>query len=339
MSVNSLDGEISIGTQSAKATAATAYRTCLATVSGGDVRFDERQPLKEHPGGAGIVPFDIKSAIERTGYLTPFNATFLLRPRFIGNVFRGIFDTSAVNNTTHFTHTFLPAENASLDWLSVLVKFVGTTSFERRLLDCRVTQLGIDAQTDQIQCTLQGLGLVEGDSLGSETKVAEIATEMSPYSGSITWSIAGTSITHNIRGANVQITQTLDEDDKILFSNTRADLARKSIGVTGTIRGINMDDGTYNVYKLVKRLATGGTAPSLSAPTGPLTLTFQSLSNISGAAVPFRLTMAFAKVQYDFETPNNNADDFVRADVGFRLIADSTPAMTFTLVNDQSAYT
>lgn len=338
MAVQSLDSEFTIGVQSAKATAATAFITALATISGADVAFDERTPLKEHPGGSGTVPFDIKAAVERTGYKVPVNATFLLRPRFIGKVLRGFCQVSTVNNTTHYTHTFTPSTNAQLVWLTVLSKFFGTaTNFERRVLDVRPTQLSIDAQTDQIQCQLQGVGLSEGNSLGSETKVAEIATEMSPYSGSIAMTIAGTNLSVVIRGAQTQFTQTLEEDDRVLFSTVRPGLNRQSIGVTGTVRGIDMDEQTYDTYKLIVRGASAGTAPSLAAPTGPLTLVFQSLSNISGAAVPFSLTMAFPKVQYGLTTPNSQDDSFVRADPTWRLVADSTPAFTITLVNDQAS--
>lgn len=337
MAVNSLDSEFSLGIQSAKDTAATAYVTALCTVSGADVTFDERTPLLEHPGGAGSIPFNIKAAVERTGYLVPVNATYLLRPRFMGKVLRSFCNVGTTNNTTHYTHLFTPATNAQLVWLTALSKFVGATNLERKITNVRLTQVGIDAQTDQIQCQIQGTGLVEGTAAGTETKTAEIATEMSPYSGSITWSIAGTSITHSIRGYNVEFTQTLEDDDKVLFSNTRADLIRKSIGATGTVRGVDIDAGTYNTYLLIKRNSAVGTEPSLTAATGPLHVSFQSLSNITGAAVPFRLTVAFAKVQYEIATPNSQNDDIVRADISWRMIADDSPPFSITLVNDQSA--
>lgn len=336
MAVNSLDSEFSIGVQSAKASAATAYITALATTSGADVRFDQRQQLLEHPGAGSAIPWENKAVRERTGYLAPVNATFLLRPRFIGKVVRGFCGVSSVNNTTHYTHTLTPATNANLAWLTVLTKYVGATNFERKITDVRLSQLSIDAQTDQIQCQMQGMGLVEGDAAGTETKVSEVSTEMSPYSGSITWAIAGTSITSSIRGAQVQITQTLDEEDRVLFSQTRADLPRRRIAVTGTIRGVDIDAQTFGAYKLAKRGSTSGTAPTLTASTGACTIVFQSFTNISGAAVPYSLSMAFAKVQYDLETPNSNNDDIVRADITFELVADSSPALTFVLVNDQA---
>jgi len=336
MSVNSLDASISVGVQSAKGTAATAYKTALATTSGVNARFDERPTLLEHPGSGSSVPWELKAVAERTGYLVPVNATFLLRPRFIGPVLRGVMGVSSVNNTTHYTHTFTPATNANLAWLTVLHKFVGDSDFERKITDVRLTQLNIDATLEQVQCQMQGMGLTEGIAAGTETKVAEIGTEISPYSGSVTWTIAGDAPTSTIRGAQVQITQTLDENDRVLFSQTRANLPRQRIAVTGTVRGVDIDADTYEAYKLTKYGSAAGTAPTLTAPTGPLTLTFQSLSNISGAAVPFRLTMAFAKVQWDLESPNANNDDTVRADITWRLVGDSSPAMTFTVVSDQA---
>lgn len=337
MAVDSAVGYYSLGIQSAKETAATAYATTLATISGGGPRYDERQAIIEHPGALGSIPGDIKAAIPRTGYLVPNGATFLLRPRFIAKAFRTFCQVSTVNNTTHYTHTFVPSTNAQLVWASVLAAFVGDTTFVRRFLDGRMASLSVDAQTDQIQCALQLTNLSEGAPTGSETPVAEAADEMSPYSGSITWSVAGTSITHPITGAQTQFTQGLEEDRRVLFSTVRPSLNRRNIGANGTISGIDMDLGTYNLYKLINYGSTGATAPVNTPPTGPLTLVFQSLANITGAAVPFSLSMAFAKVQWAMETPNNQDDQFVRANPTWRLVWDTNPAFTVTVVNDQAA--
>jgi hypothetical protein len=49
MSDNSLTAAISLGVQSGKGSAATAYKTALATDSSGNVKFDTRDPKLEHP--------------------------------------------------------------------------------------------------------------------------------------------------------------------------------------------------------------------------------------------------------------------------------------------------
>lgn len=336
MSVNSLDSSFNLGVQASKGTAATAYKTALATISGANARFDERQQLLEHPGSSSSIPWETKAVRARTGYLVPVNATFVLYPRFIGKVLHGFCGVSSVNNTTHYTHTFTPSTNANLAWLTAMHKFVGSSDLERKILDVRMTQLNIDASTEFIQCQFQGTGLSEGLAAGTETKVAEIETEISPYSGSIAWEAASLTLTSEIRGAQVQITQTFDENDRVLFSSTRTGLPRQRLNITGTVRGVDVDADTYEAYKTIKYGGTSGTAPSLTPSTGPLVLTFQSQSNISGAAVPYKLIINMPKVQWDFETPNSQNDDIVRLDATFTLVGDSSPAVTITLVNDQS---
>lgn len=337
MAASSLASSFSLGVQSAKDTAATTYHTALATVSGADVLFDTQDPPLEHPAPATRSTLR-KSAPERTGYLAPVNATFLLHPRFVGRALRAMgFACATTNNTTHYTHVFTIAADASVAWLTAIHKWSGTTDLERKITNLRGESLAINADLNQIQCVFGGVGLVEGNATGSETKVAEVNTLLKPNTGSITFEVGGSGITTTYRGNQMTIAQQLDRDERVLHSSGRAGLSRLSIDATGTLQGIDIDLGTYAHWKALKR-GGAGTSPSLSSVTGLLTWQFTSADNISGAAVPYSLTTSIAAAAYDMVSPNANGQDLIRGDITWQMIDSSTPPITITLVNDQASY-
>lgn len=338
MSANSLLSAFSLGVQSNKTTAATTHHTALATVSGMDPEFDVREPPAEHPGPGARTTLR-RSPSERTGYIVPVNATFFLRPRFIGRVLRAMgFGVSSVNNTTHFTHTFTLANRTAVAWLTAIHKWSGDTDLERKVIGVRGTQLQMNAGPDELQCTFEGLGLTEGNATGSETKVAEIDTLISTKTGSLSFAIAGNTVTSPIRGNQLTIAQELDREDKVLHQSGRADLPQQSIDLSGTLQGIDIDHNDYEIYRRIKRGGMAATAPTLTAVTGALSFTYESAGNISGAAVPYRLTVAFPTVEYNIVSPNANGRDLIRADVSYAMIDDSATPVTITLVNDQASY-
>jgi hypothetical protein len=88
----------------------------------------------------------------------------------------------------------------------------------------------------------------------------------------------------------------------------------------------------------LKRGGTAGTAPSLTAVTGQLTSTFTSLANITGAAVPYSLSIDIAEVAWNMVAPNANGRDLVRSDITFQMLDTVATPVTITLVNDQASY-
>lgn len=337
MAANSLASSFSLGVQSAKDTAATTYHTALATVSGADPLFDVQEPPAEHPAPSSRSTLR-KSAPERVGYLAPVNATFLLHPRFIGRVLRAMgFGVSTVNNTTHYTHTFTIAADASVAWLTALHKWSGATDLERKVTNLRGESLAFNADLNQIQCVFGGVGLVEGNATGSETKVSEATTLLKPNTGSVTFEVGGSGISTTYRGNQMTIAQQLDRDERVLHSSGRAGLSRLSIDVTGTLQGIDIDLGTYAHWKALKR-GGAGTAPSLTAVTGLLSWQFTSAANITGAAVPYSLTTTLAEAAYDMVSPNANGQDLIRGDITYQMIDSSSSPLSIVLVNDQASY-
>lgn len=339
MSASSLASAFSLAVQSGKGTAATTgFHTALATVSGLDPEFDKIEPIAEHPSSASRSTHR-KSSTQRSGYLVPVNASFLLHPRFIGKVLRAMgCGVTTVNNTTHYTHTFKLAADASIAWMSAIHLWSGATNKERKAVDVRGEQLQINVDTANIQCQFQGVGLTEGNSTGSETKTAEDTTLLSPYTGSTTFKIGATTVATTLRGNQFQMQQTLDRDSRILHQAARADMPRTDYDITGTLQGIDIDQGTYEHYMRIKRGGTGGTAPSLTPATGELTWTFASLANITGAAVPYSLTVDLVEAEYDMVSPNANGRDIIRADITYSMLDTSTDPLVITLVNDIASY-
>jgi hypothetical protein len=153
MSDNSLTAAISLGVQSGKGSAATAYKTALATDSSGNVKFDTRDPKLEHPSAIARST-KVKIAQQRVGYTTPFDAKFLLRPNFIGEVLRGLgFGVATTGSAPAYTHTFTIAARNAGAWLSAIILDTddGGGSFERKFIDCKATKLTVDAGVDEAQ--------------------------------------------------------------------------------------------------------------------------------------------------------------------------------------------
>ena len=337
MSVPSLGSAFSLGIQSAKGTAATNYKTTLATVSGMQPTFDIRTAPLEHPGGASRATKQ-KSTDARTGYLTKPKATFILRPNFIGTALMGLgFAVSSVNASGVYTHTFTIAAPASAKWLSALW-YVATEDAAMTLksTDVRLTKLSLNATPDSVEGQIEGSGLSALEASGSETLVSEAAHEILPTSGSLTIQSSTVALTTAVRGANFDYTQELLEDDRTLFSSTRTDLPIKSQDAQVTFSGVDLSRA---LYRKVVNAGGSNTTASLSPFTGDLTYTFQS-ADFAGGSTPYSLTITMPSVQYEFSEGTIQAqnDDQVRVDIVAKMIDNVATPLTITLVNTISAY-
>jgi len=340
MSDNSLTAAISLGVQSAKGSVATAFKTALATDSSGNIKFDTREPKLEHPSGSARAT-KVKIAQQRVGYTTPFDAKFLLRPNFIGEVLRGLgFGVATTGTSPAYTHTFTIANSGAGKFLSAIILDTddGGGSFERLFLDCKCTKLTVDAGIDEITCDMAGIGLSESDSAGTETKVAETAVEISPTAGSATLVANGDTIDAPIRGSQLDIEQTLDDADRVLFSNVRNSLPQKEVGVSGMIKGVDFDYGTYHWYRNVVRGNTSATEPTLTPATGSVTYNYTSLTNIPTGVVPYKFQITVPSVYWEMQDVKRSGNNLVRADVKWTMIDNSSPPVTIVLVNGQSSY-
>lgn len=341
MPANSILSAFSLGLQADAATAATLYTTAIATQSGGDVEFDERESEPEHPGPASRSTAR-KFATERTGYLSPVNATVRLRPRIIPRLFQAMgFAVVTGNDTTHYTHTIKIANDAAMGWMSAIHKMSnGSADLIRLFKQVRGETLTFnwDAAAGTSNAEFAGVGLTEGNAAGTETLSGEIDVPLSAYTGSIVTEHANVAVTTTTRTESMTITQELERNDRQLHAMARAGLPRLSLDITGTFGGVDIDQGTYEWYKRIKRGSTGGTAPSLNPTTGELVFSYASLENIAGAAVPYSITVTLPEVEYTFETPSASGSDLIRADINWAMLDTSSDCITVVVVNDVAHY-
>lgn len=342
MSTNSLNSSISLGVQSGKGTAATAYKTSLAQDSSAMPKFDVHEPKLEHPAPAARAT-KVKAAQQRTGYTVDLAAKFLLRPRFIGMVLRGLgFGVAATGTSPAYTQTFTLAAASADPWLTALVKLVddGGTSLERKITDVRLNKLTVEASEDEINCDIAGIGLAEGLATGSETKVAESTAEISPSAGSATITLGGATIASPIRGTTLEIASTIDDKDRVQFSAVRNSLPRSNIDVSGTLKGIDIEYNSYEWYYRTIYGNTSGTAPVLTAAVGTLTYNYTSLANIPTGVVPYKMTVTVPSLYWEMTgEPKSSGNNMVRVDMKWTMIDDSSTPVTIALVTDQATYT
>ncbi len=340
---NALAGAFSLGIQTNEATQATKMNTTLATVSGLGVRFDTRQPLNEHPGGGGSRSFEVSSPLKRTAYETPFKATFLMRPKFLpmGLIASGWkCVTTAGPEASTYTHTLTIEVDASMKWMTAAHNVGGTGSgFTRVGKAARVSRFSFNAGREQIECSIDGIGKVEATLSGAPTYTSEVTDEYSCGGvGSITCTLAGTTLIDTVLGITGECNNGLRNDIARvpLFTAGSKPLTRTKLGFTGTLTGVPaLSDLVYRVY----RGAAGNAAPTLSAQVGALAYSFISEANMPGKANPYSVSWTVPACQFELpETIDNNADDDVRADVTYTMIASVAEPVTVVVINDQALY-
>lgn len=338
MASNSLLSAFALGQQSAKGTQATKLFTTLATVSGFATNFEVGDQIFEHPASSTTRVFGKKEGgTIRTGYKVPYKATFRLRPNFLGAalISMGYSDT-VVSSTGFYTHTFVLTTPAAFPWVTAAhLDDDAGTPWERVAKDCHSDKLSFDADYKRVQCDLSGTGLLEGLVSGTPTRTAEVADQLLPTIGSFTATIGGVALSSIVRGIKCDLENEFDEEDFVLFQTARNDRPQTNVKATGSLVGF---DFTAALYKKLNWGGTGGTAPSLTIPTGPLSFTFNSSAVIPTTAVPYSVTIAMSSV--DFTAPTDIAaqdKNLQRIDVGWEA-NDATQPVTVTLVDNVASY-
>jgi hypothetical protein len=342
MASNSLTGFLALGKQADRTTQATTLYKALSLTSGLGVAFDESDDLKEHPSTVAGTSFALAAAKTRTGFLVPWAGNFILRPKFFPVALQSIgFAVSSSAGDPEAganTHTCTVAADAAMLWMSV-VHNVGGSSFSRRALSARASQLNITATNTDIRCDIAGTALDEGNVSGTPTYVSEVTTQILPTVGSITCNFDSATLTSTIRGATINIAQQLKDgkEELPLFQANRNSLDRQNFGITGDLQGVDAD---FDLWKKIIRGGTSGTAPSLVVVPGDLEITFSSAGDMGATGTPYSVTFNFPSIQYTLPTEGirNNADDLVRVAVGWNMLADVATPVTVTVVNDVASY-
>lgn len=336
---NSLGSFFALGKQASKGTASTTLFKALATTSGLGARFDMREPRLEHPA-ASTRATKIKTAQQRTSYLAEVSdVTFAMYPKFFPMALLACgFQISTVNNTTHYTHTCTIGTPAAHKWMTAAWNVDESDgAFVTRGVDMRATSLAIAITPDEIMNTLSLLGLKMEPMSGSPTYTSEGTTEVVPWNWTrTTLTIGGYTISERIRSVNLNIENTLREDDRAVGETVRTSLGQQSIGVTAEFADVNISDDNYEAYFYG---AANGSTVSLGAVTGAIDTKWTSDSNISGAAVPYSVQIAIPSVSWEMTTmPQASDDSFVTLGLTASMVDDSSTPITITVVNDVSAY-
>lgn len=338
---NSLESWFAIGVQSAKGTAATTLYKTLATTSGLRPIFDQRDDRAEHPAANSV--WARTTARTLTGYLAGGSVTFALRSKFIVPTLMAFgYQNTPTNNTTYYTHSLVQGSNANHKWVTLAWNVADSDgAYVIRAVDCRGTSLSVAASTDEIICTAEFRGLTLEPMSGSPTYVDEQADEIVPWEGARTTLDAGVSgseysIVERIRGATIDITNTLREQDKALWEATRTTLQREVHDLTYSFSEVNLSDSVYEAFAFG---SDGGTSVSLSPRVGDVNVYWESTDNISGAAVPYRFSIDTPSMDFlmDEGSVQANSTDIVTADLTAAIVGSGTPA-TFEVDNDVASY-
>lgn len=338
---SSLTARMAAAVQSAKGTAATTgFLSGLFTRSQAAPEFTYLRTLTEHGGAATARPTSKRSSDYRESALLAWGGQGKFYPALVGTLLRGAgFGVASVNNTTHRTHTFTIADRSAAAWLSVMHRLGdGGDQFERKLRDARVSRLVLGAARDGMTMSFDGLALSEAQSVGSETVTSETNIPYTPSEpGSISLTVGGTNIVAQTKSVEVTIDNALGRDEFFLFGFGNADLPQTGLRVSGTISDVDL---SYDLYKRLHWGGAAGTGIVPAAVEGALSVTYESAVNISGAAVPYALTVAVPVVQVQPVAPVAQDDQLVRVSLQWEMVDASAGApVTITLVNLQTAYT
>jgi len=245
--------------------------------------------------------------------------------------------TSTPGTAAYYTHVFTLADRDEVGWASMLHALgEGTARFERKITDCRWSQLDIKASRRNITWEGKGLGLSEAASAGTEVIVADTNALISMAAGSWSMTSDSVSLIASPRGHDFSIAQGLAEDDPTLHTTTRADLPLTGTDITGVLRGIDLD---YATYRKLMWGGTSGTGPSLVVPEATMSWTYQSPGNMTDCSLPYLMTTAIDTATVSMGNFEASGNELVRFDASYQMQDRSSSApITITLRNLRSSY-
>lgn len=331
---SSLEASISYGIQADKTTQATVFRTGLKTTSSmPPPAKDVYDPGPEHPGPASRNTLR-RSAAKVTGYLANFSSEGVFYPNLIGDQLVGAgFLPVSVNNTDHYVHTFKIGAASALKYISVLWTL---DTWTRAITGARLTSLGVNITPEEATVSDEGRGLVMVAPVGGETLVPEDDFFFEPTIGTGTFEIAAAAFTTEaIRGLTFDVTQTLDEEDRALFVPGRANLPQRSIDVALGLQDINISQADY---QLLVNNGAANTDPYLGMPIMDVDVTFQSASNIAGAAVPYSFQIQIPELEVTMSDFQATGNEVVRYSLEGVMLDRVTDPVVVILTNNVASY-
>lgn len=337
---NSLGSFFAVGVQGAKETAATTLYKLIATDSSLAPEFEYRDTRLEHPSTGGTTSWAMANTDQITGYIGRASVTFPMRPKGIVPVLQSTgFAVATVNNTGYYTHTLTQGTDTAHKWITAMWKVDDSDgAYYVRGVDGRCTSLTITVNTDEIMCTAEfGFLTVAAFSASQPTYVTEQSDEIVPWVGARTGIvIGGYTVVEVMRAAEFTFTNTLREDDKALWSQSRVNMQRQSIGIQSSFTEINMSDSAYEAIFFG---ADAGTTPAVAPVTGTVDVEWRSAANISGASTPFKFQFASASTQWKPNgTPAASGDNLITIGVDGMVVGNVATPCTITVVNNIASY-
>ena len=337
---NSLGSFFAVGVQGSKGTAATTLYKLIATESGLAPEFEYRDTRLEHPSTGGTVSWARANVNQITGYIGRATVTFAMRPKGIVPVLQAAgFQVTSVNNTGYYTHTLVQGSDTAHKWITAMWKVDDSDgAYYVRGVDGRCTSCTITVSTEEIMCTAEfGFLTVAAFSASQPTYVTEQADEIVPWVGARTGIvIGGYTAPEVMRGAEIGFTNTLREQDKALWTQTRVNMQRQSIDVTCNFTEVNVSD---SVYEALYYGADAGTTVATAPVTGSVDVEWRSAANISGQAVPYKFQFAAPSVQWEAgDMPTASDDNLITIAANGTVVGNVGTPVTITVVNNVSSY-
>lgn len=336
---NSLGSFFAVGIQGAKGTAATTLYKLIATDSSLAPEFEYRDTRLEHPSAGGTTSWAMANTDQVTGYIGRASVTFPLRPKGIVPVLQSCgYGVSTADNTTYYTHTLTQGTDAAHKWLTAIWKVDDSdAAFYVCGVDGRCTSLTISVSTEEIMCTAEYGFLTVAPLSGSPTYVDEQADEIVPWVGARTdIDIGGYTVVEVMRAAEFTFTNTLREDDKALWSQSRVNMQRQSIGIQASFNEINVSD---SVYEALYYGADAGSTVATAPVTGNIDVEWRSAANISGASVPYEFQFIAPSVQWKPNgAPTASGDELITIGADGMVVGNVATPSTIKVLNNVSSY-
>lgn len=310
----------------------TGFYTLFASRSSSTPAPDRVANENRHPGihqrasSQNALPY-------RTAWSIPINVDFDVHPSALPTLFIGMgFGVTTSDQTTYKRHTIVKSDVDDVIYMSMLHRFgEGSGAFERLIEDVRGTQLVFNASGAGLTASLTAMGISEAAAAGTETVNAENVEPILPTKGSLTWGAQDLGVP---REHVVTIARPVDTNDQKVHSFGRADFPEIGFAMSGQMRGLDL---SYNFYKKLRWGGTSGTGLAEAIVTDSLSFNWLSANNISGAAVPFKLSIALTKVEIELMNFEAAGAGVVRGDVNWTMIDDVSGAPVTILVENAIA--
>jgi len=139
-----------------------------------------------------------------------------------------------------------------------------------------------------------------------------------------------------IRAAEFTFTNTLREDDKALWSQSRVNMQRQSIGIQASFNEINVSD---SVYEALYYGADAGSTVATAPVTGNIDVEWRSAANISGAVVPYELQFIAPSVQWKPNgAPTASGDALITIGADGMVVGNVATPSTIKVLNNVASY-